>query len=657
MSYRSSISRVLGESSLERKIRILFGMIIFLLVAAAFLSVLQISEDLIRKNTRQRASELIETHMIRLHFGKFETTADAAALKDSTIKTFSRTHELEDYKADVFSLSSDFRRSLIKSNLVPETAEKELLVKLQDEFLNRQRRYDSPDAGPAPDADRANTGKIDSALLPARDDFPEVFLEDNNYVYYEPILFTSNCLSCHVPIVSGLEDLSDAEARTMFQKTSGLPAEAVAALMPETLKRHLMASRAEVFFMRILLPYKSAKRAINRTRAILIAVGIGTVFLSILALYLIVRYVIVKPLRHLRDVAEDVSHGRMDVRSDLATGDEFEQLGRSFNKMLRHLMDAQEELREVNDDLDRKVIEQAQMNFKLHEMNNVKSEFMATMSHELRTPLNSIIGFSEVLEAVDRLNEKERRFASNIRRSGQILLDLINDILDLAKLESGRMDINPTEFSISQLVNEQCELVRGLADVRNISLRADVDAELPDLYQDSGKIRQILNNLLSNAIKFTPEGGRVRINARRSGDGWLDLAIEDTGVGIPQNEQSLIFEKFRQGPRALGGDNLTREIAGTGLGLSIVRELCGLLGGQISLESTVGKGTIFTVLIPWQVPPSLRKDGEIRRTLDEMSRLQRINLERKPDSDSPNGSTKSKDSSTTPETANRPEES
>lgn len=219
------------------------------------------------------------------------------------------------------------------------------------------------------------------------------------------------------------------------------------------------------------------------------------------------------------------------------------------------------------------------------------------------------------------------------------------------------MDINPVEFSISQLVNEQCELVRGLAENRNISLRADVDADLPELYQDSGKIRQIMNNLLSNAIKFTPEGGRVRIHVRRSGDGWLELAIEDTGVGIPQNEQSLIFEKFRQGPRALGGDNLTREIAGTGLGLSIVRELCGLLGGSISLESTVGKGSIFTVHLPWQVPPSLRRDHEVRRTLDEMARLQKLNLEQKPAVARNDGNGGVSNDPFIPETASGPEES
>lgn len=629
MSYRSSISRVLGESSLERKIRILFGMIMLLLITAAFLSVLKITEEMIRRNTRQKASDLVETHLVRLHFEKTEFKV-GRDLIDRSIDQLARTRDQQDYSASILQLRPDFARKDIRSTVIEDAFERELLERLEPMYLDQQRGLDRAAAAggvPAPGAE----GAAQAALLPPQEIFPDRFLPDNKYAYYEPVLFSNSCLNCHYPYSAG--PASDGTGTAV----AGGAAEGAAANigegsqlsgpMTERQKRERLAGEVGICFVRIMLPYKAAKRAINSTRAILIAVGIGTVFLATLALYLIVRYVIVKPLRHLRDVADEVSRGRMDVRSDLGTGDEFEELGRSFNRMLRHLMDVQGQLQEANDDLDHKVIEQAQMNFKLHEMNKLKSEFLATMSHELRTPLNSIIGFSEVLEAVDRLNERERKFAGNIRRSGRLLLDLINDILDLARLEAGRMEVSPVEFQVAQLIQEQGELIRGLADSRHLDLRVEADPDLPPLYQDPGKVRQILNNLLSNAIKFTPEGGRIRLTARRSGDGWLELAVEDTGVGIPENEQSIIFEKFRQGPRALGGDNLTREVAGTGLGLSIVRELCGLLGGKIELQSTVGKGSTFTVRLPWQVPPAARSDHDVKRTLDQLSRTPRIQLE------------------------------
>jgi two-component system sensor histidine kinase BarA len=269
-------------------------------------------------------------------------------------------------------------------------------------------------------------------------------------------------------------------------------------------------------FVRIKLPYKFAKSAINRSRAILLAVAIVTAFLSMLALYLIVRYVIVKPVKHLRDVAEEVAQGNLEVRSDLATGDEFQELSRSFNRMLRHLIDSQHQLEEANADLDRKVDEQAQLNVKLHQLNEIKSEFLANMSHELRTPLNSIIGFSELLEGAKNLTDKEKRFAGNIHKSGRLLLDLINDILDLAKLEAGRMDLNISSFPIQGLVAELCDMVRKSAEDKSIQLQVEIQPDLPDVTLDKVKVRQILTNLLSNAIKFTPEGGRD--SRRRTAD-------------------------------------------------------------------------------------------------------------------------------------------
>ena len=171
--------------------------------------------------------------------------------------------------------------------------------------------------------------------------------------------------------------------------------------------------------------------------------AILTVFMAMITLYLIVRYVIVKPLKHLRDVSDDMSRGKMEVRAEIHTNDEFEELAHSFNRMLRHLTDTQAELRRVNKDLDGKVDELAQLNMRLYEMNRLKGDFLANMSHELRTPLNSIIGFSEVLQGIESLNDKQKRYAANIQKSGRVLLEMINDILDLAKMEAGKMEVRP----------------------------------------------------------------------------------------------------------------------------------------------------------------------------------------------------------------------
>jgi len=353
--------------------------------------------------------------------------------------------------------------------------------------------------------------------------------------------------------------------------------------------------------VKITFPLASTERSLAWNNAILMATAIVTAVLAMLAAYVIVRYVIVKPVLHLKDVSDAVSRGHLDQRADIRTGDEFEELSQAFNRMLRHLVQAGDELRDVNTQLDHKVDELAQANLRLFELNNLKNDFLATITHELRTPLNSILGFSDVLTGADNLSEKQQRYLRNIQTSGKDLLSLVNDILDLAKIEAGKVDIHLTDFSVEDLLERLTGMVRPLAEKRNIELTSAVDDELPLVTQDMGKMQQVLYNLLSNAIKFTPEGGRVRVAAEVDDQpGMMRLLVEDTGVGIPLEEQETIFEKFRQGnitSRGRGG-SLTREYAGTGLGLSIVMELCKLLGGTVSVSSEVGKGSVFMVRLP-----------------------------------------------------------
>jgi signal transduction histidine kinase len=298
--------------------------------------------------------------------------------------------------------------------------------------------------------------------------------------------------------------------------------------------------------------------------------------------------------------------------------------------MLRHLVDAQEELRRVNIDLDAKLDQLAQANMQLHEMNRLRSDFLANMSHELRTPLNSIIGFSDVLRGIESLNDRQQRWVDNIGKSGRVLLEMINDILDLAKMESGRMGLRLSDFSIEAVVQAQCDLVRTLSDEKNIDLESVVESNLPPMHQDQAKVQQILTNLLSNAIKFTPEGGRIVVSARRDRQEHLLLTVEDTGVGIAEEDRQIIFEKFRQGNTVLGHDGLTRKFSGTGLGLSIVKELCRLLGGEISFESELGKGSKFTARLPWVRKDQPHLESGLAARLDELTHAQRMEMLRGP---------------------------
>lgn len=355
--------------------------------------------------------------------------------------------------------------------------------------------------------------------------------------------------------------------------------------------------------VKVALPLTRTKDQLAENNAILLAMAIVTSFFAMLAAYAIVRYVIVKPVLHLRTVSEEIAEGNFNSRAEIHTGDELEELSHAFNRMLRHLVSVQEELELKNKTLDENNDELAQSNWQLYEMNRVKNEFLATMSHELRTPLNSILGFSDLLTTASNLNEKQQKFARNITSSGKRLLDLINDILDLAKIESGEMCARPLDLNLIPVIEELCQSVQSLATQKNIALDWDCDPSLTGLWQDHGKLQQVVINLLSNAIKFTPHGGRVKVVAEAVNAEQFQIKVEDTGIGIPLADQERIFEKFRQGSSFLESDGpLTREYEGTGLGLSIVKELCRLLGGEISLESEYGKGSIFTVVLPKRVP-------------------------------------------------------
>jgi PAS domain S-box-containing protein len=241
--------------------------------------------------------------------------------------------------------------------------------------------------------------------------------------------------------------------------------------------------------------------------------------------------------------------------------------------------------------------------------NVAKSSFLANMSHELRTPLNAIIGFSDLLieGTFGRLNEKQTRYSNNILTSGRHLLQLINDILDLSKVESGRTEIEATEFDVAQVLRDVLTIVKGLASKKQIHLTIDAGSDqkpLPRITADPKMFKQIMYNLLSNAIKFTPEGGSVQVIARptsnSSGNGagvgvgrGIEVSVADTGIGIKPDDYERVFEEFVQLDHPYA-----RRQAGTGLGLALTRKLVELHGGRIGVESCLDKGTTFTFTLP-----------------------------------------------------------
>ncbi len=233
-------------------------------------------------------------------------------------------------------------------------------------------------------------------------------------------------------------------------------------------------------------------------------------------------------------------------------------------------------------------------NAQINEISRLKSEFLANMSHELRTPLNAILGFSEILKdnLVELTDGQRHECMENIHASGKHLLELVNDVLDLSKIEAGRMELQYERFLVANAVRDVYNVIRALSDRREIQLDFSIDPEDLDVRADKSKFKQVLYNLLSNAIKFTERGGRVWVKSRQEHDN-LAVEVGDTGIGIPREHQLRIFDEFYQVEHSSN-----RQVEGTGLGLSLTRHLLQLHGGWINVTSDAGKGSVFTFHIP-----------------------------------------------------------
>jgi signal transduction histidine kinase len=361
----------------------------------------------------------------------------------------------------------------------------------------------------------------------------------------------------------------------------------------------------------VIIQYRDLASEIDKTvfmnRIWIIVAGLIGGAGAIVVFYMLTQRLILRPIRQLRALANNVAEGNLEIRSSIATRDEYEKLAKSFNHMLDSLQAMQEKLRQANKQLDAKIAELSGRNIELFKANKIKGEFLANISHEFRTPLNAILGFAQVLRDKPLLLKKEKaeRYAENIITGGNSLLNMINDLLELAKTQAGKIELQMGEASVADLLESLLSQFSLLTKKKKIKVKLIVQPDLPLLVTDVGKVQQILYNFVSNAAKFTPARGRIEIEAQFPSPGAKDtgpesrmirIAVTDTGCGVAESDREKIFEKFRQ----VDG-SLTRETTGSGLGLAISTELASMLAGSIGMESPPkgrSEGSIFWLDIP-----------------------------------------------------------
>ncbi len=391
--------------------------------------------------------------------------------------------------------------------------------------------------------------------------------------YAEPLYATETCIGCHAIDLPGAAATQPAVTGAV---AGGAPLLGIVA---------------------VDVPSQVSSSQVILNRVVILVAGLFAGTLAIIVFYLITTRLILQPVRVLQETAEKVSEGNLDIRSDISTGDEFQQLSETFNKMLANLKASEDQLRAINTSLDLKMGQLAESNVALFESNRLKSEFLANVSHELRTPLNSILGFAELLRDTGAgADPKGTRYLQNILNSGRNLLELINDLLDLAKIEAGRMEVRSEPLSLGDLFEGLTSIIRPLAEKKDLQINVTVARDVPIIHTDPPKLQQVLYNFLSNAIKFSPPGGRIDLHAEKIDAQNVRISVADQGPGIEADKHEMIFEKFRQ----LDG-SVTREHGGTGLGLAISRELMLLLNGDIGVDSIVGEGATFWVTLPMKI--------------------------------------------------------
>ncbi len=392
----------------------------------------------------------------------------------------------------------------------------------------------------------------------------------------------------------------------------------------------------EYRYIRVLAPAEGPPEVVSLTRRSAGAAGLllvnaiylftaGAVVLAVAvgAFWVMTHKIFLRPVRDLREAAERVRTGDLGARTSVHTGDEFEQLGETFNAMLEELQANEGKLRSINAQLDVRLSELSQANVALFETARLKGEFLANVSHELRTPLNSIIGFAELLLDIARAEAefggagpehgKRLRYLENIVGAGRSLLELINSLLEMAKLEAGRIEVRPEAVSLKEVCDGMVGLIHPQAQRHGVTVLAEVAPDAPIIETDLKKLQQILFNLLSNAVKFSGTGdepGRVTLRAERlpaaDGDERVRISVLDNGPGIDPEDQQRIFQKFQQ-----ADNSHTRAAGGAGLGLAICRQLASVLQGEIQLVSEPGRGSMFSLILPRRLNKELAEEIRI----------------------------------------------
>jgi len=598
--------------SLAAKCRIAFAFAVLFIIAAGLFVPYRWMDKLVEQGKRELAQA--EVHQLRLrHFRGVAEMYDSAKVPplpepSETVSPHPQTRwlSLGQLKiADNAELLGKFFRDAIPDDpflqngviLFLKDAETNEIFELQTSQSARQSSTTKPENTTQP-AD----GPATAAYQPAR--FLCAVRADNSCL-------SSGCHTAPLPTAAPLPDAAVPEGAVPF--TEG----------------------QLVGVISVLLPAGQTSTTLLFNRIFIVVGGLLSCICAVVTFYLITQRFILRPVRSLREAADKITLESADDDADtdnfaepsqdawkdalnitaaIKTGDEYEKMAQAFHEMLSRLKLAHDRLRETNRALDLRLGELETKNIALFESNKLKSEFLANVSHELRTPLNAIIGFAEILkeQAESRHDEKASRYVSNVLESGQLLLHIINELLDLASIEAGKIRVKWEKCSIGIITEALVNLTRPLFEPKKLSVNLDIAGDLPTIETDPARLQQILFNLLDNAIKFTPDHGRIDINARlldsdalttqplltdNTNGSFIHISISDTGPGVAPDDREIIFDKFRQ----LDG-SVTRAHSGTGLGLAIVRELTQILGGSVTIADNTPHGATFSVILPTVAP-------------------------------------------------------